>query len=676
MDAYALFDALTDVRDGFLEETERRLHGKKRRRVGVYLLAAVLIVLLCFSSAVALDADFRQRVLSLFQVAEVVPTQTSQSVTLADGLQADYVFVPAYARTEGGMFIVCTDEVEMKQGSHYAAYAYESGQLVRQENHRFDQTYTVQGKTCRLMFDWAEHDGRAAITWAPTLDEAERLSPGLWEWRLEGGLTTQYRVKLGSWPVTIDLRTGALTDPLASYDTSQFPEDTFVETWPDEQGRCLLAQLVSTSPYRLTRYYFDGTDVTPLAQLCGGEPSFAYLSGNMLVYWQWADDAPPPGALSAWRIDLDTMERLPVFTDIPATAGYAGEDALLAAGILPVFPEFPNGYPLTPGLVSGGYRRLALKMAEDRTVTLIDTQTSRSIPVEGYTLPDVPEGDIWFCGNPAGTRLLVALRDRDANYNFTHIAVLGMEGGVSLERRSADGVKERYITWLDDDRFIISCSNDDGQYGMTGSWFYIYDLRRPGGTAQPETPDAAEPVSPPAEPADDELVYIRDYIPTILVDLRYATDNNFTGQVIYDFTEPQLRYGTVKKLAQVQEALLAQGYSMKIWDAYRPVSAQFDLWAAYPDALYVADPTRGYSTHSKGNTIDVTLVKADGTEIAMPTDFDDFSALADRDYSDVPEDARANVRILEQAMIDHDFRCYAAEWWHYWDSTAYPVITE
>lgn len=73
MDAYALFDALTDVRDGFLEETERRLHGKKRRRVGVYLLAAVLIVLLCFSSAVALDADFRQRVLSLFQVAEVVP---------------------------------------------------------------------------------------------------------------------------------------------------------------------------------------------------------------------------------------------------------------------------------------------------------------------------------------------------------------------------------------------------------------------------------------------------------------------------------------------------------------------------------------------------------------------------------------------------------------------------
>ena len=325
------------------------------------------------------------------------------------------------------------------------------------------------------MFDWAEHDGRAAITWALTADEQRRMG-GEENWRLEGGLTTQYRVKLGNWPVTIDLRTGALTDPLAGYDTSQFPKDAFVETWPDEQGRCLLAQLVSTSPYRLTRYYFNGTDVTPLAQLCGGEPSHAYLTGNMLVYWQWEDDAPPPGALSAWRIDLDTMERLPVFTDIPATAMFADEDALEAAEILPVDPQRVDVYPLTPGMIFGGSGRLALKMAEDRTVTLIDTQTSRSIPVEGYTLPDMPLGDIWFYDNPAGTWLLAAARDPEQSYNYTHIAVLGLEGGVSLERRSADGVKERYITWLDDDRFIISCSNDDGQYGMTGSWFYVYDL--------------------------------------------------------------------------------------------------------------------------------------------------------------------------------------------------------
>lgn len=402
MDAYALFDALTDVRDGFLEETERRLHGKKRRRVGMYLLAAVLIVLLCFPSAVALDADFRQRVLSLFQVAEVVPTQTSQSVTLADGLQADYVFVPAYARTEGGMFIVCTDEVEMKQGSHYAAYAYENGQLVLQENHRFDQTYTVQGKTCRLMFDWAEHDGRAAITWALTADEQRRMGSEE-NWRLEGGLTTQYRVKLGNWPVTIDLRTGALTDPLAGYDTSQFPKDAFVETWPDEQGRCLLAQLVSTSPYRLTRYYFDGTDVTPLAQLCGGEPSHAYLTGNMLVYWQWEDDAPPPGALSAWRIDLDTMEWL------PGVYGYPRHRHVCRRGRA-------GGRRNSAGGSSAG-RRLSADAGNDFR-RLGPSGTENGGGQDGHSdrhpdLPQHPRGGVYAAGYAAGGYLVLRQSRRD-----------------------------------------------------------------------------------------------------------------------------------------------------------------------------------------------------------------------------------------------------------------------
>lgn len=91
-----------------------------------------------------------------------------------------------------------------------------------------------------------------------------------------------------------------------------------------------------------------------------------------------------------------------MFTDIPATAMFADEDALEAANILPVDPQRVDVYPLTPGLVSGGSGRLALKMAEDRTVTLIDTQTSRSIPVEGYTLPDMLLGISGFTTIPPG----------------------------------------------------------------------------------------------------------------------------------------------------------------------------------------------------------------------------------------------------------------------------------
>ena len=167
------------------------------------------------------------------------------------------------------------------------------------------------------------------------------------------------------------------------------------------------------------------------------------------------------------------------------------------------------------------------------------------------------------------------------------------------------------------------------------------------------------------------------YLPGVYADLRYATENNFTGQVIYDFTQPQLRYGTLKKLAQAQEMLAERDLALKIWDAYRPVSAQFRLWEVCPDPQYVADPTKDYSGHSRGNTVDVTLVSADGSPVPMPTDFDDFTAMADRDYSDVSDTAAYdNVRLLEDTMVSCGFRPYSAEWWHFTDTTDYPVVEE
>ena len=124
------------------------------------------------------------------------------------------------------------------------------------------------------------------------------------------------------------------------------------------------------------------------------------------------------------------------------------------------------------------------------------------------------------------------------------------------------------------------------------------------------------------EPEDYEYVLVNKYIPDIYVELMYATDNNFTGVRIYDFTDAYLRYGTVKKLAQVQKELKQQGYSLKIWDAYRPFEAQQKLWEVYPDPNYVANPANGMKKHNLGGTVDITMVAADGTVISMPTEFD------------------------------------------------------
>lgn len=177
------------------------------------------------------------------------------------------------------------------------------------------------------------------------------------------------------------------------------------------------------------------------------------------------------------------------------------------------------------------------------------------------------------------------------------------------------------------------------------------------------------------EPEDDEYVLVKKYMPDIYVELMYATENNFTGVRIYDFTDAYLRYGTVKKLANVQKELKEQGYRLKIWDAYRPFEAQQKLWEVYPDPNYVANPANGMKKHNLGGTVDITMVAADGTVISMPTEFDDFSLKADRNYSDIDnEEAVKNVMILQNAMENNGFTGYQGEWWDYSDTVEYEAV--
>lgn len=195
----------------------------------------------------------------------------------------------------------------------------------------------------------------------------------------------------------------------------------------------------------------------------------------------------------------------------------------------------------------------------------------------------------------------------------------------------------------------------------------------PSETQMP-TAESTQPTQiPQPVPEDGDFVRVLDYIPDIVVDLRYATEDNFTGQKIYAFRELWLRYATVQKLMAVQQSLKERGLYLKVWDGFRPTSAQFTLWSVCPDPTYVSNPNIGFSSHSRGNTVDVTLVTADGRELTMPTGFDDFSLLADRDYSDCPPEAAANAMLLEQVMAENGFTPYSGEWWHFSDTQSFPV---
>lgn len=193
-------------------------------------------------------------------------------------------------------------------------------------------------------------------------------------------------------------------------------------------------------------------------------------------------------------------------------------------------------------------------------------------------------------------------------------------------------------------------------------------------TDAPTEPTVA-PTEP--EPADADFVLVDSYVPNIRVELKYATTDNFTGQVIYDFTACYLRYGTAKKLTAAAQLLEELGYGLVIWDGYRPVSAQQKLWDVYPDPNYVSPPGTGKQTHCRGIAVDVTLYDlTTGQHVKMPTEFDHFSPLADRDYSDCGEDAAANALLLEEILSSCGFQPYFGEWWHFSDTVEYPVELE
>ncbi len=182
------------------------------------------------------------------------------------------------------------------------------------------------------------------------------------------------------------------------------------------------------------------------------------------------------------------------------------------------------------------------------------------------------------------------------------------------------------------------------------------------------------PISLSAQRPDD-LVNIKELDSTIMVDLKYATADNFLQDTLYSANICLLRRAVAERLVKVHRQLQAEGLGLKIWDGYRPLSVQKKMWQKLPDPRYVADPSRG-SNHNRGAAVDVTLVDRHGNELEMPTKFDDFSPAAGSDYPHVSEIARKNRALLHRSMRAQGFRPTSSEWWHFnaHDCKKYPIL--
>lgn len=171
------------------------------------------------------------------------------------------------------------------------------------------------------------------------------------------------------------------------------------------------------------------------------------------------------------------------------------------------------------------------------------------------------------------------------------------------------------------------------------------------------------------------LVDLQKEIPSIKIEIKYATADNFTKEVLYPEARCLIRKEVAEKLARVQKALQAQNLSLKFFDAYRPLSVQKKMWAKFPVEGFVANPAKG-SNHNRGAAVDVTLVDAEGKELPMPSAYDEFSERAHRDYAGGTDSERRNRQVLREAMEKEGFVALKTEWWHFDDKDAktYPVL--
>jgi len=161
------------------------------------------------------------------------------------------------------------------------------------------------------------------------------------------------------------------------------------------------------------------------------------------------------------------------------------------------------------------------------------------------------------------------------------------------------------------------------------------------------------------------LVNLGAYMAGIMLDIRYATDENFTGEVIYPSAMAFARLPVAKALKRVQADLAAKGLGLKIYDAYRPYSATLVFWDIVADTLYVAAPWKG-SRHNRGCAVDVSVFDTvSGNELEMPTPYDDFTEAASPSYSSLPEDIMENRNSLIEIMSRYGFTVFESEWWHF-----------
>jgi len=191
---------------------------------------------------------------------------------------------------------------------------------------------------------------------------------------------------------------------------------------------------------------------------------------------------------------------------------------------------------------------------------------------------------------------------------------------------------------------------------------------------------AAYSQQPPNEPGpfrQPDLVELIKLDPTIKLDIRYATKNNFLGRPVYKQARAFLQRPAAEALVRINQSLRKQGYGLIIHDGYRPWFVTKIFWDATPEdkKIFVADPAKG-SRHNRGCAVDLSLFDLKtGQEVKMPSEYDEMTERAHINYACATAEAKRLRDLLRAAMEADGFAVYEPEWWHYdyKDWKEYPI---
>ena len=176
---------------------------------------------------------------------------------------------------------------------------------------------------------------------------------------------------------------------------------------------------------------------------------------------------------------------------------------------------------------------------------------------------------------------------------------------------------------------------------------------------------------------ESDLVELVKLDPTIKLDIRYATKNNFLGKPVYKQARAFLQRPAAEALVRVNQSLRARGFGLVIHDGYRPWSVTKAFWDATPadKKIFVADPAQG-SRHNRGCAVDLSMFDMKtGKEVQMPSEYDEMTERSHINYECATPEAKRLRGILKSAMEAEGFVVYEPEWWHYdyKDWKEYPI---